>query len=145
MQLLCRHWLRSQRWVALAELHTLPTLWFRNTWSWNRDPQRPSIAAAGPGTLQADHSILGTYQLYCNHARIEGNAGGVPAGASRASAKRTGKLAQDAATPLTATPVPAPAERTLYDILNRLGYCLRRVRKTKPQKNSPRPTPSSTT
>ena len=29
-----------------------------------------------------------------------------------------------------------PAERTLHDILNRLGYCLRRVRKTKPQKKS---------
>src|SRR4051812_33718180 len=38
-----------------------------------------------------------------------------------------------------------PAERTLYDILNRLGYCVRRVRKTKPQKKFPRPTPSSTT
>jgi transposase len=38
-----------------------------------------------------------------------------------------------------------PAERTMYDILNRLGYRLRRVRKTKPQKNFPRPTPSSTT
>jgi Rhodopirellula transposase DDE domain len=31
---------------------------------------------------------------------------------------------------------PVPAERTLYDILNRLGYRLRRVRKAKPQKNS---------
>jgi transposase len=29
-----------------------------------------------------------------------------------------------------------PAERTVYDILHRLGYRLRRVRKTKPQKNS---------
>jgi hypothetical protein len=38
-----------------------------------------------------------------------------------------------------------PAERTLHDILNRLGYSLRRVRKTRPQKNSPRPTRSSTT
>jgi hypothetical protein len=38
-----------------------------------------------------------------------------------------------------------PAERTIYDILNRLGYRLRRVRKTKPQKNFPRPTRSSTT
>jgi transposase len=38
-----------------------------------------------------------------------------------------------------------PAERTVYDILNRLGYRLRRVRKTKPQKNFPRPMPSSTT
>ena len=40
---------------------------------------------------------------------------------------------------------PVPAERSLYRILNRLGYRLRRVRKTKPQKSSPRPTPSSTT
>jgi len=28
-----------------------------------------------------------------------------------------------------------PAERTVHDILNRLGYRLRPVRKTKPQKN----------
>lgn len=40
---------------------------------------------------------------------------------------------------------PIPAERTLHDILNRLGYCLRRVRKTKVQKKSPKPMPSSTT
>lgn len=38
-----------------------------------------------------------------------------------------------------------PAERTLYDILNRLGYRLRRVQKTKPQKKSLKPTRSSTT
>jgi hypothetical protein len=40
---------------------------------------------------------------------------------------------------------PVPAERSLVRILNRLGYRLRRVRKTKPQKRSPRPMPSSTT
>lgn len=40
---------------------------------------------------------------------------------------------------------PVPAERTLYDILNRLGYRPRRVRKTKAQKKFPRPTPSSIT
>jgi transposase len=38
-----------------------------------------------------------------------------------------------------------PAERTVHDILNRLGYRLRRVRKTKPQKSFPPPTPSSRT
>jgi hypothetical protein len=38
-----------------------------------------------------------------------------------------------------------PAERTLHTILNRLGYRLRRVRKSKPQKKSPKPTPSSST
>ncbi len=43
------------------------------------------------------------------------------------------------------TALPVPAERTLRDILNRLGYRLRRVRKAAPQKKFPRPTPSSTT
>jgi hypothetical protein len=38
-----------------------------------------------------------------------------------------------------------PAERTMHDILNRLGYCLRRVRKTKAQKKFPKPTPFSST
>lgn len=38
-----------------------------------------------------------------------------------------------------------PAERTVHDILNRLGYRLRRVQKTKPKKNSRKPTPSSKT
>jgi hypothetical protein len=33
---------------------------------------------------------------------------------------------------------PVPAERTVHDILNRLGYRLRRVQKTKPQKKSRR-------
>lgn len=40
---------------------------------------------------------------------------------------------------------PVPAARTVHDILNRLGYRLRRVRKTKAQKKSPKPMPSSTT
>ncbi len=33
-----------------APLHVLPTLWFRNTWSWERDARRPRlISARGPG------------------------------------------------------------------------------------------------
>lgn len=43
------------------------------------------------------------------------------------------------------TDQPVPAARTLSDILNRLGYRLRRVRKIAPQKKCRRPTPSSTT
>lgn len=62
-----------------------------------------------------------------------------------AKAVREQLLAEAAATPATATPAPVPAERTLYDILNRLGFRLRRVRKTKPKKKFPRRTPSSTT
>jgi hypothetical protein len=36
-----------------------------------------------------------------------------------------------------------PAERTVHDILNRLGYRLRPVLKTKPQKKFPKQTPFS--
>ena len=39
---------------------------------------------------------------------------------------------------------PVPAERTMHDVLNRLGYRLRRVCKTKPQKK-PKRTRFSTT
>ena len=52
-----------------APLHVLPTLWFRNTWSWGDDARRPSLAApatagraveraapgrSAPGALAAD-------------------------------------------------------------------------------------------
>ena len=40
---------------------------------------------------------------------------------------------------------PVPAARTLSNILNRLGYRLRRVRKIAPPKKCRKPTPSSTT
>jgi Glycosyl hydrolase family 63 C-terminal domain len=36
-----------------ATLHLLPSLWFRNTWSWGRDARRPSarILAGAPGSV----------------------------------------------------------------------------------------------
>ncbi|HTW04641.1 MAG TPA: hypothetical protein VMF87_30385 [Streptosporangiaceae bacterium] len=51
-----------------AELHVLPTAWFRNTWSWEEDAPRPSLAAAGvspPGTAAADvrHPFCGDLEL----------------------------------------------------------------------------------
>ncbi len=53
-----------------APLHLLPTLWFRNTWSWGWDPARPELrAVANPeGALrlvQAQHHELGEYWLAC--------------------------------------------------------------------------------
>ncbi len=32
-----------------ATLHVLPTLWFRNTWSWGGEAPRPALRQAGPG------------------------------------------------------------------------------------------------
>jgi hypothetical protein len=45
-----------------AEVDLLPTLWFRNTWSWGRDARRPAITEVG-GALRADHHALHTYWL----------------------------------------------------------------------------------
>src|SRR6187397_1533344 len=35
-----------------ARLRVLPTLWFRNTWSWEPDQPKPSLREVGPGVVQ---------------------------------------------------------------------------------------------
>ncbi|MDB4975796.1 MAG: hypothetical protein JWN48_4137 [Myxococcaceae bacterium] len=45
-----------------AELHLLPQLWFRNTWSWCEGEPRPHISL-GHGALLAQHHSLGSYLL----------------------------------------------------------------------------------
>ncbi|MGE5764914.1 MAG: MGH1-like glycoside hydrolase domain-containing protein [Mycobacterium leprae] len=37
-----------------ATLHLLPTLWFRNTWAWGRDPRLPSIRALANRLVATD-------------------------------------------------------------------------------------------
>ncbi|CAN5732400.1 glucosidase [soil metagenome] len=50
-------------------LHLLPTLWFRNTWSWGRDERKPALSANDDGTaVQAFHHSLGTGKLFCENA-----------------------------------------------------------------------------
>jgi hypothetical protein len=44
-----------------ARLHVLPTLWFRNTWSWGRDTRRPDLREVGPGVIEAVHPSMGSY------------------------------------------------------------------------------------
>jgi hypothetical protein len=57
-----------------APLHVLPTLWYRNTWSWGRHHTRPTLAAGPPmdggAVVRAEHPQLGRYRLV---------AGGAPA------------------------------------------------------------------
>jgi Glycosyl hydrolase family 63 C-terminal domain len=45
-----------------ATLDVLPTLWFRNTWSWEHGVAKPSITLDG-GALVADHGALGRLVL----------------------------------------------------------------------------------
>src|SRR4051794_1411632 len=53
-----------------ATLHLLPTLWFRNTWSWGRKPTRPVLrqAEGSPGVVAASHPELGVRFLYTEGA-----------------------------------------------------------------------------
>ena len=52
---------------ATAPLWVLPTLWFRNVWSWGRTGEsyglRPRLGSAGPGLIRAEHPQLGEYHL----------------------------------------------------------------------------------
>ncbi len=49
-----------------ARLHLLPQLWFRNTWSWNRDSKKPRLAQVDESEVLAEHPTLGTYRLYAD-------------------------------------------------------------------------------
>ncbi|MDX1905850.1 MAG: glucosidase [Bacteroidia bacterium] len=45
-------------------LWIMPTLWFRNTWSWGQDPARPALAPIKPGTIGVTHQHLAPMALY---------------------------------------------------------------------------------
>jgi len=47
-----------------AELHLLPTLWFRNTWSWG-DGSKPNLRRLETGAILASHDQLGERTLHC--------------------------------------------------------------------------------
>jgi mannosylglycerate hydrolase MGH1-like protein len=48
----------------VARLHVLPTLWFRNTWSWQDGQSKPSLREVD-GAILASHPELGDYVLSC--------------------------------------------------------------------------------
>ena len=60
----------SNRGPDSATLDLLPTLWFRNTWSWGLAGYRPSLTvlpgAAGLMQILADHESFGRYHLACD-------------------------------------------------------------------------------
>ena len=51
-----------------AALNVLPTIWFRNTWSWGYDDYQPKLAQDSPGVMDVYHKDLG--QMYL---KAEGN------------------------------------------------------------------------
>src|ERR1700759_109048 len=62
------------------QLHVLPTLWYRNTWSWDVGSAAPTLAATAAGTVAVEHPFLGGPELlFCdnetNVARLYGVTG----------------------------------------------------------------------
>ncbi|MGV0027680.1 MGH1-like glycoside hydrolase domain-containing protein [Phormidesmis priestleyi] len=58
----------ANRGAEARTLHVLPTLWFRNTWSWNDDPDEPILQSVqtenGTNVIEASHTTLGKRWLY---------------------------------------------------------------------------------
>lgn len=46
-----------------ADIHVLPHIWFRNTWSWDEKAKRPSLSLDRDGSLIAGHPALSDYRI----------------------------------------------------------------------------------
>ncbi|MFN7925057.1 MAG: glucosidase [Bryobacteraceae bacterium] len=51
-----------------ALLHLLPTVWFRNTWSWNGDKSKPEMRLAEPDVVTLDHPAAGSFRFWSEGA-----------------------------------------------------------------------------
>src|SRR3984893_6573008 len=51
----------------LASLYLLPTLWFRNTWSWGYGTPRPELERRDSHTIAAREQSLGEFKLWLEH------------------------------------------------------------------------------
>ena len=49
-----------------AILHLLPTLWFRNTWSWSPNSKKPLLTLDKDKLIKTSHPELGDQWLYCD-------------------------------------------------------------------------------
>jgi hypothetical protein len=57
----------TNRGPEAAPLRLLPTIWFRNTWSWAHDAERPEMRRIAGG-IELDHPNLGRRWMYCDGA-----------------------------------------------------------------------------
>jgi Glycosyl hydrolase family 63 C-terminal domain len=51
-----------------AQIHVLPTLWYRNTWAWDKQEPKPALRQSGDSAVQASHPQFGEYTLQCDGA-----------------------------------------------------------------------------
>ena len=62
----------------VAPLHLLPSLWFRNTWSWGRSGEgywsKPRISKLADQTLESEHDSLGRFLFFADNDRGKDNS-----------------------------------------------------------------------
>jgi hypothetical protein len=46
-----------------ATLHLLPTLWFRNVWSWGPGIRKPILRRADESVIEIEHELMGSYRF----------------------------------------------------------------------------------
>ena len=51
-----------------AVINVLPTIWFRNTWTWNGEDANCSLRSVTPNMIEIEHPTLGKRWLYCDGA-----------------------------------------------------------------------------
>ncbi len=58
------------RGAEAAPITLLPTIWFRNTWSWGYDQYntRPMLTGIANSQIEVNHKQLGKYKFYCEGA-----------------------------------------------------------------------------
>ena len=49
-----------------ASINVLPTIWFRNTWSWGYDSYKPTLSTLGQTCIMAEHTAFGNYFFDCS-------------------------------------------------------------------------------
>jgi len=54
----------TNRGTTSAPILVMPTLWFRNTWSWGYDDNRPQLLSANTGDILVSHKKLGNYTFH---------------------------------------------------------------------------------
>jgi Glycosyl hydrolase family 63 C-terminal domain len=55
----------TNRAPADARVHVLPHVWFRNTWTCERDAVKPALTAVGADRISVADPVLGRYAVYC--------------------------------------------------------------------------------
>ncbi len=54
-----------------ASLHILPTIWFRNTWSWGNDEYKPVMMSSNEDNITLLHRELGEFSLHAEETDVQ--------------------------------------------------------------------------